>query len=249
MADGYCELVDVRRALQESSFDGAIGQENDIGNDAITGLTQWLRRRTRHHWYDTGGGTTLVPTSARTASNVVLDVPSGPHRQDRQIPHAQHSVEYPTTKAGPYAKIRLPHYDVQTINKLEVRDRGGGVTDWVADSDFVSGRGEDYYLLVEGEEFQRSYLYIHGGEIGSRVNFDHLLTLDYDYGTDEQTRSWESVRRSVAMLAAADLVLDEDVMSMVPDNGQLINVQTKAERYVKRALDRGLKAYFTRPVA
>ena len=250
MATGYCERDDVRRALQEASFDGAIGQDGEIATDAIEGLSQWLRRRTHRHWYDSGGGTTLVPTTTRSVSNIMLDVPASPHRQGRQLHHGDDlATKYPVTHAGPYARVRLPHYDVDALTTLAVRDRGGGVTDWVADSSYVSGRGEDYYLQTEGDEFQTSYLYLRAGSIGPRVDMSDLLTVDYAYGTDQQSHAWDSVRRSVAMLAAADLVLEEDVQSMVPDNGQLVNVQTKAERYVQRALDRGLNAYTDLPIA
>lgn len=249
MADGYCERDDVKRALQKSSFDGAIGQDGDIADDAITGLTQWLRRRTRRHWYDSGGGNTLVPDSNRQVTGIRLDVPASSHSQRGQLFSSRDHIRYPVTQSGPYARVRLHHYDVESIDTLEVRDSGGDVTDWVADSDFDSGRGEDYYLHTEGGEFRTSYLYIRANSIGPRTDFDDLLTVDYSYGTDAQDHEWETVRRSVAMLAAADLVLDEDVTSMVPDNGQMINVQTKAERYVERAMDRGLNSYFEAPIA
>lgn len=249
MAEGYCEQADVRRALQEASFDGAIGQDGEIADDAIVGLTQWLRRRTRRHWYDSGGGTTLVPTSARSVSEIRLDVPSSPHSQRGQLFSSHRHFRYPVTKSGHYARIRLPHYDVDSLNTLEVRDRGGDVTDWVSSSDFDSGRGNDYYLHTEGDEYKTSYLYIRANSIGPRTDFDDLLTVGYDYGTDAQDDEWETVRRSVAMLAAADIALDEDVQAMVPDNGQMVNAQTKAERYVQRAMDRGLSTYFESPIA
>lgn len=248
MPDGYCERDDVRRALQKSSFDGAIGQDGDIADDAITGLAQWVRRKTRHHWYDSGGGTTLVPSGPRTVSNIRLDVPASPHTQDRQVFHHHDGIRYPVTRAGNFARIRLPHHDVESIDTLEVRQRDGSFDDWVASSSKASGPGEDYYLETRGDEFRRSYLYLRAGSIGSRVDFTGLLRLGYSYGTDAQDDEWQTVRRSIAMLAAADVVLDEDVTSMVPDNGQLINVQTKAERYVQRALDRGLSTYMDNPI-
>ena len=244
MTAGYCERKDVRRALQKASFDGAIGSDGAIADAAITGLTQWLRRRTRRHWYDSGGGTTLVPAGPRTVSEIRLDVPSGPHRQQGQLLHDSRHIEYPVTHSGSYCKVRLPHYDVETLHTLAVRDRDGTVTDWVSDSRYSSGRGEDYYLHTEGDEFTRSYVYVNARSIGGRTDFANLLTVGYDYGTDQQDDDWSTVRRSVAMLAAADLVMDEDVKTAVPDDGQLVSVQTKAERYVQRALDRGLSAYF-----
>lgn len=245
---GYCEREDVQRALQQSSFDGAIGQDGEIADDAIEGLTQWVRRTTRHHFYDSGGGTTLVPSSVRSVSNVYRDVPSSPHAQDRQLFHHE-AHRYPVTTAGPHVRIRLPHYDVQALEVLDVRQTDGSFEDWVAASDKLSGPGEDYYLETQDGEFRPSYLYVRASSIGPRVDYDDLLRLSYTYGTDQQDTSWKTVRRSVAMLAAADLVLDEDVQSAVPDNGQLTAVQTKAERYVQRALDRGLSQYMDLPTA
>ncbi|PSP80170.1 hypothetical protein BRC81_02980 [Halobacteriales archaeon QS_1_68_20] len=245
---GYCEREDVKRALQEAELSGALGQEPAIVDDAIRAISAWLRRRTRRHWYDSGGSGTLVGASARSVSTQRLDVPSSPHRQDRQLHRDAQGVRYPVTHAGPYARIQLPHYDVQSLTTLEVRDRGGGVTDWTAASDKVEGRGEDYYLLTEGDEFRTSYLYLRATSIGARVDFDDLLTVGYDYGTDAQSTAWDSVRHAVANLAGADLAVDDDVKTAIPNDGQLIAVETRADRMINRAL-RVLGDYFETPVA
>lgn len=248
---GYCESEDVRTALQESSAsfgEGPLG--TDIVKDAIIGISQWFARDLNAHWYD--AGSTLsdpVASSARTATDVRLDVPSSPHRQDRQLFREEMGVRYPTTRNGPYARIPLPHRHVQTLTKLEVRDRGGGVEDWVAASDKVEGRGEDYYVQARGQNsYGRTYLYVRGDSIGPRVDYGGLLTAEYDYGLDWSTTKWEDVRRGIAQLAAADVVSDDDVLSAIPDDGQLIGIDTQVQQLVDRAM-RKLEPYMEAPVA
>jgi len=251
MADvGFCEREDVRRVLQESSFDGAIGQDTEIADDAILGVSRWFANATNTWWYDsTGSSSDLVPTSTSSASNVRLDVPSSPHRQDRQLFSSHAGARYPVTHNGPYARIPLPHRYVDTLTTLDVRDRDGGTTDWVADSSIDEGRGNDYYIERRGQDsYGLTYLYIRARTIGARTDYGGLLTLDYDYGLDYDSTQWDDVRRGIATLAAADLALDEDIISSVPDNGQLVSVQTKAERYADRALKRGLEPFLSRPV-
>lgn len=230
MATGYCEAEDVREALQETSLDGPIN--TTIVEASIVGVSDWLRRTARSHWYDSGGSTSkLVDTGPRTATNVRLDVPSSPHATDRQIHRAEDGVRYPVTRSGPYAKVRLPHRHVGTLNALKVRDRDGDVEDWTSTSDKVQGVGEDYYIQTDGSaSYGRTYLYIRAAAIGGRTDFEDLLTLDYDYGLDAASDDWDVVRRGVAMLAAADVVDDDDVVTAIDDSGQLVSLDSKAQR-------------------
>lgn len=243
---GYCERDDVRRVLREASFGGDLGQDPEIVDDAIEGQTDWLQRRTHRHWFDSSAGASQdpVPTSARPVTDITLDVPSSPHRQDRQLFSSEQGVRYPVTTAGPYAKVRLPHYDVQSLSALEVRDHAGGVTDWVATANKTEGRGEDFYLLTEGDH-DTSYLFIRARNIGPRVDYGDLLTVDYDYGTDGVP---ESIRRSTALRAAAELVLDDDAQIGIPDSGQLVQLESKADQYRKKAMEL-LGPYLETPVA
>lgn len=247
MPDGYCEVADVSSVLQDD-FPGSNPSTSEV-EDAITGFTQWVRAKTNSHWYDSNNQPgDLVPTSARSTTGIRLDVPSSPHRQDRQLLHDEQGIRYPVTHAGPYARIRLPHYSVQTLNALEVRDRDGDVTDWTSDPDISSGKGNDYYLHVDGGEIDTSYLYINADSIGPRTDYRDLLTLDYDYGRDAQNKEWQTVRRAVATLAAADVALDDDIQAAVPDDGQLVPVNTKSDKMINRAMKQ-LRPYFAPAVA
>lgn len=240
---GYCESEDVREVLQEESLTGSY--DTQYVAPAIRGVSKWLRKRTSRHWFDSAAAAgDLRDTSARSVSDVVLDVPSSPHRQDRQLTQTAHGMRYPVTQAGPYAKIRLPHYDVQSLTTLEVRDRGGGVTDWVADTTIVEGRGEDYYLTTQSGS-GATHLYLHAGQLGARVDFGDLLTLSYDYGVEPIP---DSVRRAVALLAASELVEDDDVAVAIPEQGQTVSRETKADDLEAKAKDR-LDPWLETPVA
>jgi len=246
MSVGYCEPEDVRRVLREASFDGALGQDSEIVDDAILGQTQMLRRRTRRHWYDSGGAASdLVSTSPRSVGNIRLNVPSSPHRQDRQLFRGETGVRYPATYSGPYARVRLSHYDVDSLTALQVRDSDGGVEDWVASGDYTAGRGGDYYLHTSSDDEGRSHLYIRGASIGPRVDYQDLLTVGYDYGRDGVP---ETIRRATALLATEELVLDEDAKTAIPDQGQLVSLESKADQFHKRAMAK-LEPYLEAPVA
>lgn len=240
MPDGYCEPDDVRQALQSNdrSFNNTDSLATDIVEAEIVGASTWLRKMANVHWYDSGGQSSdLVPTSPRSATNVRLDVPSSPHRQDAQLFHDGRDLRYPVTTDGPYARIELPHRFVSSLTTLNVRDRGGDVTDWTADPDITEGVGGDYYVRQEDKEGTgATFLYVRAAAIGARVNFDGLLVLDYDYGLDEQSESWQDVRKGVAHLAAAELVDEDDVLSQIPDNGQLVGVDTQAQSHLDRAM-------------
>lgn len=235
MPDGYCEVDDVQTALQEESLSGPV--QPSILKDDIAGVSSWLRKHTGRHWYDSGGGGDLVPTDARAASNIRLDVPNSPHAQRGQIHREESGVRYPVTTAGPYAVMTLPHGYVDTLQRLAVRDRAGGVTDWTSDSEYVEGRGEDYYVEEQDQEGHgRSRLYIRAAAIGARRDWGDLLTLDYEYGLDAAAEDWQDVRRGVALLTAAQVVVDDDVLTQIPDDGQLVGVDTKAQRLMDRGL-------------
>lgn len=250
---GYCTVDDVSAVLQDD-FAGANPSTSEV-KAAIDGQNEWLRRRTRNHWYDSTAGSDadstndFLFTSAISATDVRESVPSSPHRQDRQLFSDAVGVRYPVTHAGPYARIRLPHFNVQSLTKLEVRERDGDVTDWVAASDKVAGRGEDYYLHVDGDEFGASYLYIRADSIGGRVDFTDLLTLAYDYGVDGNGSELpDTITRTVALRAAAELVLDDDMQAGIPNDGQLVALESKADSYRKEA-ERLLGEFTQVPVA
>jgi len=244
----YCEPADVRRALQERDLDGAIQPANVT--PAIEGVSAWLRRRANRHWYDSSGAAAdSVATTPATATDVRLDVPASPHAHDRQIHIATQDVRYPVTHAGPFCKIPLPHSHVETVTALRVRDRGGDITEWTSDPDKTAGRGEDYYLHVDdASQYGRSHLYVRATSLGPRVDYGGLLTVDYEYGLDAQDSAWPDVRRGVALAAGAQLVVDDDVLTALPDNGQLVGVDTQRQALVDDAADL-LDPYLDAPVA
>lgn len=237
MPTGYCEPDDVRTALQNESLGGSVSAS--IIEPDIAAISDWLRKMSNRHWYDSSGvASDLVATEAESATNVRCDVPSGAHANDRQIHLGDRGVKYPRSIDGPYCRIPLPHAFVESLTTLEVRQRDGSVVDWTSASDKASGRGDDYYLLEEDKEGHgRSVLRVHEASIGPRVDYDGLLTLDYEYGLDAQDQQWDDVRRGVAALTAAQVIVEDDVLTAIPDNGQLVGIDTKAQRL----LDRGLK--------
>jgi hypothetical protein len=168
---------------------------------------------------------------------VRLDVPSSPHAQRDQIHRHERGVRYPVTTDGPYSRLSLPHAFVDSLDALNVRDRSGDVTDWTSDSEYQEGVGEDYYVREEDLEGRGdSALYIRAAAIGARRDYSGLVVADYQYGLDEQTESWRDVRRGVANLAAAELVVDDDVLTSLPDDGQLVGLDTQADRLLDRAM-------------
>lgn len=240
---GYCEPEDVRKALQERDLSADLGVE--FVEPAILGQSEWLRKQTQRHWYDsTAAESDVVATAPMSATNIRLDVPSAPHVQDRQLLSDEIGARYPRTTAGRYAKVRLPHHHVEALSALHVRGRDGDAEDWTTAPDMAEGRGEDYYLETT-ELGGESYLFVHAASVGPRVDYGDLLTVDYEFGHDGIS---DTVRRGVALLAAADVVLDDDADVAIPSDGQLVGLDTKADKMRKEA-HRLLKPYKGVPVA
>lgn len=234
MADGYCERQDVLDVLEEASLSGAYSQRPAIVDTAITGLTEYLRDETGRHWYDSSGTEEdLIPTAAVSATEMRHDVPSSPHRQDRQLFAHHQGARYPVSTNGPYVRIPLDHHGVTSVTALRVRDSSGEFNDWVADSDIVQGRGEDYYLSTPTDAGSggRTRLYLHEGTLPCVVDYDGMLLLDYDYGRDGIP---DTVNRMTALLAASQLVTADEFVTAIPDSGQLVNVETKAQRWERQ---------------
>ena len=248
-APAYATAGDVQSVLQEDDLSIGSGPlDSDFIDEAIRSASKWLRNATGGHWYDSGGSTTLDNTAA-TATDIRMSIPSSPHPQSGQLyqvgesTHRQRS--YPVTQTGAYAratttggKARLPYRFVESIDALEVTDLGGDVTDWVADADKIEGRGEDYYLKVDGADKQgRSYLYLHAGSLGGQRDFEDILTVDVSYGKDWQDDPWQDVRRGVAHLAAAELVQDDDVLTAIPNDAVITSVDTEVDLHLQRAFE------------
>lgn len=260
-APAYAEESDVRAAMQESTT--AFGEE-PLGTTnvetAIRSASRWFRRRAKVHFYDSAG-TGLIDTSPATAEGIQLAVPSSPHAQQGQMFRHTDSVagdvDYPVTHAGRYTRLKqqsggagLPYHYVESIDRLEARSFGGDTTDWVADAEFTEGRGEDYYLQVDGADaYGRSYLFVHAGSLGPHLNYDHAFVADVTYGLDWQDEPWADVRRGIGHLAAAELVVDDDVLTALPNEASLTGVDTEAQQHLDAAMDRYLGDYLGRRIA
>jgi len=249
----YCEAEDVQEAMQEidTAFSEApLGTANV--EPAVVGASRWVRRRSGAHFYDSSAAASaLISDSPATATDIQLSVPSSPHPQSGQLfktggaVHRQRS--YPQTHVGQYCRVKsatgppgLPHRYVETVDRLAVRGIGGETTDWVAGSQ-AQGRGEDYYLTVEGNDaYGRSHLYLHAGSLGPHFDFEHVAEADVTYGRDWQDTPWPGIRRGVAHLAAAELVVDDDILTQLPDNGTVPDVTTEAQQHLDAAMDRYL---------
>lgn len=236
MPTAFAEREDVRHALQKSTRKfGSDQLSDDIVDAAIQSVSTWFQGQTDAYFYDSGGDASdLVDTSPATATGIIESVGSSPHRQGRQVFVTRRGTgqpRYPNTKDGVFCRVQLPALYVDSIDRLAVRDRGGGVTDWVAASDKAEGRDEDYYVTVDGSDsYGRSYLYVRASSIGARESFEDLLTIDLTYGLDQQDRDWQDVRRGIAALAAAQVVVDDDVIAQLPDSGSLIGAATQQEQ-------------------
>lgn len=241
MPTAYATPDDVQRALQES--DAAFGS-NELSTAnveaAIHGISEWFRNRSNAHFYDsTASGGTLATTTA-SASELVLSVPSSPHRQSGQLWAVSDntvSQRYPNTHTGSYCRVKLPRRFVDSIDRLLVRERGGDVEDWVASSEFTEGRGEDYYVVSRGPgDRGRSHLYIHAASLGAHLSFEDVLTVELSYGLDYQDDPWDDVRRGVAALAGAQLIADDNVLAGLPEGASALGVDTQVQQLVNIAL-------------
>jgi len=235
MPPAFCEREDVRLVLQKSDRKfGSDQLSNDIVDAAIQSASTWFANQTDAYFYDSESTTDLVDDAPATATDIIQSVGSSPHRQGRQLfatRRGSGQPRYPNTKDGVFCRVQLPALFVESIDRLAVRDRGGGVTDWVNKSDIREGRDEDYYVQVDGSDnYGRSYLYRRADTIGSRASFADLLTIDVTYGLDNADRDWQDVRRGIAALAAAQVVVDDDVIAQLPDQGSLIGATTQHDQ-------------------
>lgn len=239
MVEGYCTAEDVRKALQEASLDAANAGplSKSIVDAAIAGQTDWIRRETRRHWFDpdadsdADSANDILPSSPRQVVDDNYDIPESPHAGHTQIPRVDDDVRYPLTQTGGYARVELGYHDVQSIDKLLVRN-GSDYEDWVAKSDRTQGRGKDYYLESDPRT-ERYELYVYVRDVHPAQDWRNAVVVDYKYGAEGIP---DSIRRAQAALAGADLVMDDDVKTAIPDDGQLIAVDTKADRLIKQAM-------------
>lgn len=235
---GYCTLEDVREVLQELDLTGPVGPGFVEG--AILGESEWIQEDTNRHWFDASGieddDDNLVATEPLIHEFDEQDIPSSPHSDNVQTfrgGKTRGTARYPVRHAGPYTRVPLTRRDVRELTKLLVRNQDGSVTDWINDDRREEGRGEDYYVQVNDSTGQ-SYLYLHTGSLPRLSDYGSAVTVSYEYGVDEVPKT---LRTATACLAAAHLLRDDEGAVGIPDSGQLIPVETKADK----AYDRGLR--------
>lgn len=224
---GYCTVDDVRRTLQEASFSGPLEEDdNQAVVDAITAQSEWLQERTNRHWYEPDADD--LRYDAPLEHTETLDVPAGPHPDHTHTFRGggqNRQPRYPKRFGGPYTRVRLTRRDVQEVTELLVRDSSGDVEDWIGEKD--EGRGEAYYLTQPTDTgFAR--LYLHTGDLPRLRDYSAAVNVTYEYGVDSITGT---VRDAIAMRAAAKLVIDDEASIGIPDNAQLVNVETKAQQW------------------
>lgn len=276
---GYCTVEDVRRVLQEADLGQALQADNhQIAVDAITGLSEWLEKATRKHWYVSGGitedGEGIVPTDVFTRDDE-HDIPShgatvhgasdrehyrfaknsdalleaGP-RHDRRRRHYDRpkqeiriafgrpdALEWPVDENIPaYTRIRLARKDVSAVNTLNVVNESGGFDDWTSGT-YTGGvgnanRGDDWWVRENNRGVSELYLNVHAMDDGI-ASFSSAVYVDIDYGEADLPKG---VRRGVAQLAASELITDDEFQTSIPDQGQLVNVETKGQNWERRGL-------------
>lgn len=133
-----------------------------------------------------------------------------------------------------YTPIQLARKDVSAVNELMVVNADGGFDDWTG-PDYSGGvgnsfRGDDWWVRVNNRGVSQLYLNIHAMD-DDLASLSKAVYVDFDYGDSELTMT---VRRGVAYLAAADLVVNDEFRTALPDDGQLINVETKSDHWERR---------------
>lgn len=133
-----------------------------------------------------------------------------------------------------YTRIQLERKDVVEITELMVVNTDGGFDDWTgAGYDGGVGnsfRGDDWWVRVNNRGISQLNLDVHAID-DDPASLANAVYIAFDYGQDSLPKG---VRRGVAFLAAADLVVDDEFLAGLPDNGGIINPETKAERWERR---------------
>lgn len=233
---GYCTVDDVRRVMQETdlSFESdAFGEDNNqIVVDAIASISTVVEKATNRHWYESGGleedDHDLVPTSPNERDDE-HDIQTGGA-------HLVGEAATPKTWNGSYTRIDLERKDVESVSELLVRTPDGYV-DWTAEYDggpWPDALGDDYYTRINND-----------GVSHINLDTDHLLDddseplldsysnavyLTFSYGHDGLP---DYIRRGVALLAASEIVLDDEFVAQVPDNVNLVGVETQSEKWAR----------------
>lgn len=236
MADvGYCDVEDVRETLQERELSGSVNET--LVEAHILGESEWIQEDTNRHWYDPDAGAdSVVGTDTLTHSDDELDVPSSPHAGPGQLFESSETgdvdARYPVRFGGPYTRVSLQRRDVTELTSLLVRASDGSYEDWTDTPEYEEGRGKDYYLQVD-DSTGHTYLYLHAGALPPLANYDAAVVASYEYG---QASIPKTVRQATASLAGAALLREDEQTTAVPDDGQLVSLDTRADELHDRGM-------------
>ena len=183
----------------------------------------------------------------RRQSDTILERPHGrrrprQHRKLRIAMGDRYNSDVPT-----YTSVRPERKDVTEVNELHIANEDGEYIDWVDDPALTvevgSGLpdGQDAWIRINNRGVPELYINVHTlDEQGMPRRFANAVYVDIEYGTDELT---EAVRTAVAMLTLVHLSIDDEASVGIPDNGQLMNVETKSEAYERIAREYGLEGH------
>jgi len=234
---GYCTLEDVREVLQETEMSfGDAELSDEFVTAAILGESEWIQEDTNRHWYAPDGvdgdDGDIIATDPLTHDHDALDVPSSPHSDNVQSFRGGNRAQprYPTRFAGPYTRVTLTRRDVSDITELLIRQQDGSVEDWAETMD--EGRGEDYYVQAAGHS-GHTHLFVNTKALPRLSDYGQAVTVSYEYGIPEITKT---VRTATACLAGAHLLRDDESAIGIPDSGQLVSLDTKADKLYDRGM-------------
>ena len=236
MPTGYCTIDDVRWAMDKSDLTGSLGADNNEAVvRAIAAQTEWVNRTIKRHWYLPNGldedDRGLIPAEPRTRDDEESIPTGGAHLVGDPVT--------PKTWQGSYTRVTLARREASAINKLLIRTPDG-YEDWVSSNEYSGGPwpdglGEDYFLRTDSGISQ---VYIDTenllDEDGEPLidGYANAVYVEFDYGEAELP---QNVRRAVAFRAAAELLLDDDSALGIPDNGQLVNPESKKQAMQSKA--------------
>lgn len=144
-----------------------------------------------------------------------------------------------------YTRITLERKDVTDVTELLVIDGAAAYEDWTEEKDGGVGnqyRGQDWWVRINNKGVAELYLDVHA-MADDIASFANAVYVEIEYGRDELPKH---IRRGVAQLVAAELVLEDELVVSIPDDGQLIGVETKAERWERHGREK-LKPHVERP--
>ena len=190
-------------------------------------------------------GADVPPWRLNDNSDALLETPPRGHSkyydEDRRAEPKQnlrisfgdrHNEDIPT-----YTPVEFARKDVTGVSELLVANAEGGFDDWTG-PDYTGGIGaanrvDDWWVQVNNRGVSQLYLNIHSID-DDIADLSKAVYVTFEYGDDDLTMT---VRRGVAHLAAAILIVDDEFQAGLPDQGGLINVETKAERWERKGLE------------